>query len=130
MNLIRTLHAGAWAACLAGSACSTAAPAPPADADTLLQQLVGDAACSTDAQCHTLGWGAKACGGPARWVAWSSTRSDAQALQALADQHAATQREEQQRRALVSTCSVVPDPGARCVAQRCQLNGVAAPVVR
>ena len=124
------LHVLTLAAGLAGAACSTAAPPAQGDAEAQLQQWVGDAACTADAQCHTLGWGAKACGGPARWVAWSSMRSDPAALQALAEQHAAAQRAEQQRRGIVSTCSVVTDPGARCVAQRCQLNGAVAPVVR
>jgi hypothetical protein len=113
--------------------CSTAAPpaapsaaSPPAasqpDARTQAQQLIGDAACSDNSQCRTIGWGAKACGGPQHWVAFSTTRTDAAALEQLAQQEAARQRAEQQRRGIVSNCQYVADPGAQCLANRCVLR--------
>ena len=133
--MLRLLSALALAAGLACAACSPAAIATPAKgsgatAEDQLRQAVGDAACSGDAQCRTLAWGAKACGGPERWVAWSTQRSDGAALEALAQRHAAERRSEQERKGMVSTCNVVPDPGARCVAQRCQLNNAVAPATQ
>ncbi len=145
MPAFRTLAALAAAIGLAAaSACSGTPPAasptapqgvqapvslpPPGSAEAQMQQLVGDAACSADNQCRTVGWGAKACGGPERWIAWSTQRTDGAALQALADRHAAARRGEQQRKGMVSTCSIVPDPGARCIAQHCQLGNAVEPV--
>lgn len=110
-----------------------AAPAAPADAGpqatalaTQLQQAIGDAACSTDAQCHTIAWGTKACGGPERWVAWSSMKSDAGTVQQLAERYGAARRADHLRTGGMSTCSIVADPGARCVAQHCALTTEAA----
>jgi hypothetical protein len=111
------------------AACSTAASPPEeaasaaaADASAQLRALVGDAACSDDSQCRTVGWGAKACGGPERWIAYSSARTDGAALEQLARQHAELQRASQARSGMVSNCMYVADPGAQCVASRCVLR--------
>jgi len=76
--------------------------------------LIGDAGCETDAQCGTIGVGAKACGGPSSYLAWSRLHTDAAALQAAAQQEEAAQRKAMQARGEMSTCSVVTDPGAWC----------------
>lgn len=122
-----------WAVALAAlTACSTAAPpASPAasaaaaaatDAPDQARALIGDAACSDDSQCRTVGWGAKACGGPSHWIAYSTARTDTVALEQLARQHAEQQRASQARSGIVSNCMYVADPGAQCVANRCVLR--------
>lgn len=82
-------------------------------------------ACSADAQCHTIGVGARACGGPERYLAWSSRDDDGTRLRALVAQHAAARRAEDAKAGMMSTCSVVPDPGAACVAGQCVLQSAA-----
>lgn len=130
---LRALCAAGWlalAGCSAAAPQAAAVPAEPAGAEAQLQALIGNATCSDDSQCRTLGWGAKACGGPQRWVAWSTQSSDGAALEALAKAHAEQERKEQQRLGMASNCAYVADPGARCVAQRCVLRereGVALP---
>lgn len=123
-----------------GAACAAeppTAPAPapsPALASTLpsarpiasIDGLIGDAACDSTAQCHSIGLGAKPCGGPAGYRAWSSKRTDEKALRLLVEREAQTQREAQQRLGMSSNCQFSPDPGARCVPSpaggRCELN--------
>jgi hypothetical protein len=110
-----------------GANAAPGAPAstPPeagADLAAAVRERIGDAACSDDAQCRTLGWGARACGGPSHWLAWSTLRSDAPSLQALAAREAQRERAAAQRLGMASTCQVAPDPGAQCVAQRCVLR--------
>jgi hypothetical protein len=82
----------------------------------------GDATCDAPEQCHSIGTGSKACGGPERYLAWSSKDNDGSRLKALVAQHAAARRSEDARSGMMSTCSVVPDPGATCVAGRCALR--------
>ena len=98
-----------------GVACAgedlTRGPVPAADS---VQALVGDAACDTDAHCGTLGVGAKACGGPASYLAWSSLRTDGTALRAAARRDESMQREAIAARGEMSNCAVTPDPGAYC----------------
>ncbi|MET0265609.1 MAG: hypothetical protein ABW202_08345 [Duganella sp.] len=106
------------------------APASPAASSTeqLWQQIQASAAdnsCNSDSQCHTIGIGSKACGGPERYLAWSSQRSDGATLQRLVAQHSAARRADDDRQRSLSTCSMVSDPGASCRANRCTLNPAA-----
>ena len=104
-----------------------AAEAVPRDAEARvleqMRQAIGDAPCSRDAQCRTVPVGAKACGGPAAWWAWSQAHSEGAQLQALSKQLDRLQRKRFEATGEQSTCQVVPDPGAACVAQRCVLRG-------
>ncbi|MDI3295322.1 hypothetical protein [Janthinobacterium tructae] len=114
---------------LATSACGSAPPqndAPPAPGNAgLLMQIqaeVGAAACDSTQQCHTLAIGAKACGGPERYLAWSSKDYDGKKLKALAQAQAEASRKQQQADGMMSTCAIVTDPGATCEAGRCVLQ--------
>ena len=126
LPLLRLLSAAFLAA--ASTACSGvnnhAAPAPVAAplAATLMQQInaeIGTAACDAPAQCKTLAIGAKACGGPESYVAYSTKQSDGAKLTALAARDAEARKKADARAGMVSTCSVVSDPGATCDAGRC-----------
>lgn len=127
-HTLRTL--AALALMLAGAACSAAKPqasAPPAgDPASLLARIEaergGAAVCDADAQCHSIGVGAKACGGPERYLAWSSKNSDGARLRALVAEHAAARRAADAKAGMMSTCSVVTDPGATCSAGLCVLR--------
>ncbi len=118
LRLLPAVLASLVAACqaqpLAGDALAAEA--------SLLQRIaaeVGEARCTATADCRTLAIGSKACGGPASWIAWSATTSDGEQLQAWAQELAQRQRQRAEAEGMVSTCSVVPDPGARCDAGRC-----------
>jgi hypothetical protein len=96
------------------------------DAEQALQQRisaeVGSAACSSSADCRSLPIGSKACGGPARWLAWSAAVSNPDLLLAWSQDLAQRQRQREMTEGRMSTCSVVPDPGTQCVAGRCVLT--------
>ena len=84
-----------------------------------IQAAVGDAPCSSDAQCRTLPIGEKACGGPERWMAWSTTSPKAGQLPGWAAELATLARQRNQRSGMLSNCQYQPDPGAVCRAQHC-----------
>ena len=113
---------------LATSACGSTpvqdAPPAPGNASLLaqIQAEVGAAACDSTQQCQTLAIGAKACGGPERYLAWSSKEHDGKKLKALAQAQAEASRKQQQADGMMSTCSIVTDPGATCEAGRCVLQ--------
>ncbi len=109
------------------AASSTQPTAKGGETEATLQQkintAIGQAPCTADAQCRTIGVGAKACGGPAAWRPWSTQGgTQGEALQSLADQLATLQRQRQAQSGMVSTCRYLPDPGAVCQAQRCVLK--------
>ena len=116
----------AWAAL--ASCAQTPPPAPASAPETEsarlareLNTLIGPAACSTDSQCRTLAVGARACGGPATYLAWSTVGTDAQRLTELAARQAAAERRENFVSGGQSICSMAVDPGASCQAGHCQL---------
>lgn len=115
---------------VAGAA--AAQPATPAPSATLaqLQALVGKAECSSDSQCQVLPVGAKACGGPASYLAWSTANTDAGAVQALAERYRSEQQASNESSGRVSNCRVLPVPAAACRANTCQLTEAAAAAVR
>lgn len=133
---------------IAGAACSAPEPAPPlatsartagpgvrsasAELTDKIGAEIGDAACDTAQQCRTLAYGHKACGGPERYVAYSTKRSDTARLAALAASYASARGEQDARAGVVSTCSIVTDPGATCSAGRCTLlqQGAGSPAAR
>jgi len=86
----------------------------PAPGAPTVQSLIGDAACRTNDQCATVGVGAKACGGPAAYLAWSTLRTDEQRLRALAEREGQAQRKQMQARGEMSDCAILADPGAYC----------------
>ncbi|PTT91598.1 hypothetical protein DBR42_03525, partial [Pelomonas sp. HMWF004] len=82
---------------------------------------IGPASCSSDAQCRTLPVGAKACGGPAGYWAWSVVGTDEARLRELGQRQAEAQKREIEASGLRSNCRMVTDPGVACVAGRCQV---------
>jgi len=97
------------------AACATGGPAADSAAPTgTVEGLIGDAACDSDSQCHTIAVGSKACGGPERYLAWSSLRTDGAALQSAAARGTAIDRSPAQVPGKMSNCALVTDPGAYC----------------
>jgi len=113
---------GACQAQPSGGAGAGSGPAAEAALLARIRAEVGEARCSSHAQCRTLAIGEKACGGPASWLAWSSTQGRADRLQAWSAELATLQRERQARSGMASNCQYIPDPGAVCQAQRCVLR--------
>lgn len=120
------------------TATMTACAAPPASVPApvnlqatyqRLTAAVGDAACQADSDCHTVGVGSKACGGPISYLAYSTRGGNEKtilaAAQALKDAQAADNRASGR----VSDCMAVMDPGAQCVAGHCQLRSGRGSVV-
>ena len=103
--------ASLWLAC----GCATAdAPAGAEAPMEKIRALIGDAACDSDAQCRTIPIGAKACGGPEAYLAWSTKRTDATALREAAAGDGTLPPPARLRPGMRSDCMLVTDPGAYC----------------
>ena len=79
-----------------------------------VKALIGDAACDHPTQCYVLGVGAKACGGPSGFLAWSRKDTDQAALLAAAQTQAEAERAENLASGLISDCRMVTAPQATC----------------
>lgn len=92
-----------------------------------VRSIIGDAACSTDAQCRTVAIGSRVCGGPDAFLAWSIRKTDPKALQRAAERYNAAQAAEQPPGSRRSICTVLVDPGAVCrAAPRVSAGGMVA----
>jgi hypothetical protein len=114
-------------ACVALASCAQTPPAAPPVTESArlaaeLRTLIGAASCSADTQCRTVPVGAKACGGPAGYWAWSSQGTDAEVLKTLAARQSEAHKREVEASGMRSNCAMTIDPGAACVAGRCQLT--------
>ena len=127
-------RAGAWvgvAALLLLGACQAQPPAKGeaakgeaaiADLRARITAEIGPARCSSDDQCKTLGVGERPCGGPEAFLPYSTTSGRPDKLAAWAGDWAAQRRAQHAASGLMSTCQMLPDPGARCEQQRCVLR--------
>ncbi|WP_396268964.1 hypothetical protein [Ideonella sp.] len=136
LRLARPALSGLLLSCVLMSACAapankppaapaSAATAVPAGAAALAQKVrdeIGDAACTSNSQCRTIGVGHRACGGPEAWLAWSTSGTNEAKLKPLVDAHTQARKAEVERSGMMSICAMLPDPGAQCVAQRCTLK--------
>jgi hypothetical protein len=124
MRRLALLPFALLAACVAHGGDQVDAPAAAGRTDTLarIHALVGTPSCTEDSQCRTLAIGEKSCGGPERYLAYSTVASSEAELKALGDIYRAERRAANTRSGQVSTCSVVGDPGAVCRAGACELR--------
>ncbi|MFT3817080.1 MAG: hypothetical protein QM750_05540 [Rubrivivax sp.] len=116
-ELTTPLAATLLAAVLALAACRSAPAAAPAAGATGLAEieaLIGAASCRRDEDCRAIGIGARACGGPEAYRAWSVIDSDERRLTERVQQDAAARRAELERLGMHSTCQVLPRPRVSC----------------
>lgn len=79
--------------------------------------------CREDADCATVGVGARSCGGPEQYLAYAVRETSATALQRAVQDHARLRKKQIEERGEMSTCEVLPDPGAYCApAGQCQVR--------
>jgi len=88
--------------------------------------LTKASACSTDAECRTVAVGAKACGGPTGYRAYSGKTVSPDSVEALAQHERELAAAQARASHQVSPCFMLADPGARCVQNKC-VTGRAAP---
>lgn len=100
-----------------------ATPAAPAQGDTLAQirALIGNASCSDASQCRVLPIGARPCGGPEGYLAYSTSSAPEDQLLALAERHKQERTKVHAESGVMSNCRFMPAPAAVCVAGTCQL---------
>ncbi|MFL6697318.1 MAG: hypothetical protein ACJ8GJ_09150 [Vitreoscilla sp.] len=117
-TLLRQARAGLIAAAFLATGGIAAAIDPAAAgasaAQGRIEALIGDAGCDEQGQCRTVGIGAKPCGGPESWLAWSTRSTDARALQDAVQAQVQARKAENQRSGLASDCMVRPEPTAVC----------------
>ena len=107
---------------LAGGPASTAAAAAEPGAATLAQieRLIGLAPCTSDQQCRVAGIGARPCGGPESYRAWSTQNTSAEKLEQCLRDHADERTRWHEKVGRLSTCEFRLPPLAQCLREGAQ----------
>jgi hypothetical protein len=93
-----------------------------------VEALIGEPTCHADAQCRTVAMGARACGGPVGYRAWSTTVTDAAALTEASQRERDLALQVEREAGRMSICLFLADPGAQCVRGRCETRATPAPM--
>jgi hypothetical protein len=91
-----------------------------ASVDAQLETTLSRAsACTVDTECHSVAIGAKACGGPTGYRAYSSKSVSTASVDALAQHERDLAAQAARESHEVSTCIMLADPGAHCERNKC-----------
>jgi hypothetical protein len=83
-----------------------------------ITRLVGDAPCSNVVNCRVIGLGARPCGGPEEYVAYS-TWTQRDAIEGKGLEYSFLREELLTQREQAGACVVLPEPQVACVNRRC-----------
>jgi hypothetical protein len=91
-----------------------------ASVDAQLDATLGNAsACAADSDCRSVAVGAKACGGPTGYRAYSDKTVSSASVEALAQHERELAAQAARDSHEVSPCFMLADPGARCEQHKC-----------
>jgi hypothetical protein len=102
-----------------------AAGSDEAALETLRAEIVtaiGEPRCANLVHCRALALGARPCGGPSEYLAYSSITGNRELLEAKAYEYGFLQEEVNRKQSAAGTCAVLPQPRAACIDGRCSLR--------
>ena len=88
--------------------------------------LAQASSCNADAECRTVAVGARSCGGPTGYRAYSGNAASPDSVEALAKRQRESAAQQARASHRVSPCYMLADPGARCMQNKC-VTGRAGP---
>jgi hypothetical protein len=84
--------------------------------------LIGEPRCANLVHCRVLPLGARPCGGPSEYLAFSSMTANRETLEAKAYEYSFLEEEVNRSKSAVGPCEVLPQPRAACIGGRCTLS--------
>ena len=84
--------------------------------------LIGEPRCANLVHCRVLALGARPCGGPSEYLAYSSLTANRETIEAKAYEYSFLEEEVNRSKGAVGSCEVLPPPRATCVDGRCTLS--------
>ena len=85
----------------------------------LVTEVVGDSTCTRDAQCKTIAFGSKPCGGPWSYLVYSTATTDSARLDAVVQRYNAYEDSLNRAEGRFSDCMLVQQPPVACQQGRC-----------
>lgn len=93
-----------------------------ANLDKETKVLIGLANCSSDSQCHSMGFGHKPCGGFYKYRIYSDENTNTDQLENKINQYNSLSREFNKKNNIISNCMLLIKPVLICHNNSCQTN--------
>jgi hypothetical protein len=90
--------------------------------DAMIKAEIGEPRANDVSQCRSIPFGAKACGGPATYLAYSLARTNEGKLRVLIDEYNQNARNYNHSRNLMSDCMFVSEPKIELTEGICKLQ--------
>ena len=111
-------------------ACTTNSPAKPkhsiqnkmSQLDKEVKTLVGSASCTSNKQCHTIGYGDKPCGGFMSFQVYSEQNTNVTLLMSKVAQYNQLSKQWNRDNDAISNCMMLMPPELTCRNQTCQIK--------
>jgi len=84
--------------------------------------LIGEPRCNNLVHCRVLPLGARPCGGPSEYLAFSSMTANRETLESQAYEYTFLEEEANRSKSAVGSCEVLPQPRVDCISGRCTLS--------
>jgi hypothetical protein len=82
--------------------------------------LAKDVPCSSSSVCRTIAFGAKACGGPQRYLIYSTAATDSARLAREVARYNDAERKRNREEGRMSDCMMVVRPQVSCISGQCR----------
>ena len=105
--------------CVSTTDSATTGSASLDKSNSALNELVQDTSCTASFQCKVLEVGQRACGGPSRYVVYSTLNTEQEKVEQLAQQINALEADNNKSNGLTDCLPVLPVQ-ALCISQTCQ----------
>jgi hypothetical protein len=88
----------------------------------IIEQEIGTATADQPSQCKSIAFGSKPCGGPVRYLAYSTTKTNESRLKQLVNEFNGLEKKINEERKMISDCMLVTEPKVELVDKVCTIR--------
>jgi hypothetical protein len=89
----------------------------------IIEQEIGTPTANESSQCKLIAFGSKPCGGPARYLVYSTEKTDESRLKRLVNEFNGLAKKINEERKMMSDCMLVTEPKVEFVDKVCKIPG-------
>ncbi len=89
----------------------------------IIEQEIGTPTANEPSQCKLIAFGAKPCGGPARYLVYSTEKTNESRLKQLVNEFNGLAKKINEERKIISDCMFVTEPKVELVDKVCKIPG-------
>jgi hypothetical protein len=92
------------------------------DLQRIIEQEIGTPAADQPSQCKSIAFGSKPCGGPVKYLAYSTTKTNESRLKQLVNEFNGLEKKINEERKMISDCMLVTEPKVELVDKVCTIR--------